>query len=172
MHCVLEYPTPDEHANLRRISALKNKYPEMIMGFSDHTKPEDRYDVIKTAYILGAEVIEKHFTLDKNLTGNDHYHAMDVTDVKKIKKHLERLKIIMGKNEISYLESEEPARMNARRSIVALNDLKKGYAVRREDICFKRPGTGISPELYKSVEGRYVSHDIKADTILKWDDLI
>ncbi len=172
MHCVLEYPTPDEHANLRRISALKNKYPEMIMGFSDHTKPEDRYDVIKTAYILGAEVIEKHFTLDKNLTGNDHYHAMDVTDVKKIKKHLERLKIIMGKNEISYLESEEPARMNARRSIVALNDLKKGYAVRREDICFKRPGTGISPELYKSVEGRYVSPDIKADTILKWDDLI
>ena len=67
LHCVLEYPTPYEHANLNKIASLKEKYKDLIIGYSDHTKPDACADVIKTAYNLGAVVIEKHFTLDKTL---------------------------------------------------------------------------------------------------------
>ena len=96
LHCVLEYPTPYEHANLKRISALSRKYPECIIGYSDHTKPDECMDVIKTAYLLGSKVIEKHFTLDKGIKGkNDHFHSMDPTDLRKIKSGLEFIKSIM-----------------------------------------------------------------------------
>ena len=86
LHCVLEYPTPYEHANLNKIVSLKKKFEDdnsIIIGYSDHTKPDECYDVQKTAYNLGAVVIEKHYTLDKTLKGNDHYHAMDPSDAKK-----------------------------------------------------------------------------------------
>lgn len=171
LHCVLEYPTPNEHANLNRIAALKEKYPDIEIGYSDHAKPDD-YEVIKTAYALGARIIEKHFTLDKTLQGNDHYHAMDVTDLKNIKQQLEKLKMIIGRGGLDYLESENSARINARRSIVLLNDLKAGSIIQREDITFKRPGTGIAPKECDNVVGRCVGHDIKADVALKWSDLV
>ena len=80
MHCVLEYPTPKEHANLYRIRTLKQEFPNLEIGYSDHTKPELGFDVLMSAYLMGAHIIEKHFTLDKLLPGNDHYHAMDVDD--------------------------------------------------------------------------------------------
>lgn len=89
LHCVLEYPTPYEHANLNKIASLKEKYKELIIGYSDHTKPDACADVIKTAYNLGAVVIEKHFTLDKTLKGNDHYHAMDLEDARNYRTHAE-----------------------------------------------------------------------------------
>jgi len=72
LHCVLEYPTPLEHANLLKIASLKNQFPELYIGYSDHTKPTESDDVIKTAYNLGAVCVEKHYTLDKTLKGNDH----------------------------------------------------------------------------------------------------
>ena len=172
MHCVLEYPTPDGHANLGKIRDLKEKYPDIIIGYSDHTKPEIGYDIIKTSYILGAKIIEKHFTLDKTLKGNDHYHAMDVADIRNIKEHLEYLKLIIGNGGLSYLESEETARMNARRSIVLSNDLNAGDIIKKENIIFKRPGTGIVPDAYEEVIGKRVLHDMKADTVLQWSDLM
>lgn len=89
LHCVLEYPTPYEHANLNKIASLKEKYKDLIIGYSDHTKPDACADVIKTAYNLGAVVIEKHFTLDKTLKGNDHYHAMDPEDARNYRTHAE-----------------------------------------------------------------------------------
>lgn len=172
LHCVLEYPTPDEHANLSRIAALKEKYPDIEIGYSDHTKPEDDYGVIRTAYALGARIIEKHFTLDKSLTGNDHYHAMDMIDLKNIKQQLERLKVIMGQGGLAYQESESSARMNARRSIVLVHDLKAGTTIQGEDLTFKRPGIGIMPKECDNVVGRCIRHDIKADTALQWIDLV
>lgn len=171
LHCVLEYPTPDEHAALARIRALKEKYPDIEIGYSDHTKPGNHYDVIKTAFIMGARIIEKHFTLDKTLTGNDHYHAMDPEDIREIKKSLDYLKMIMGKCEIRYQESEKAARLNARRSIVVVSDLKAGETIQEKDLTFKRPGMGIAPYHYEEIIGRGVNRDIKADTVLQWNDL-
>jgi N-acetylneuraminate synthase len=171
LHCVLEYPTPKEHANLKRITALAQRYPGCIIGYSDHTKPTENEEVITTAYVLGAKIIEKHFTLDKTIPGNDHYHAMDETDLAKIKNALENEKLILGKGGLSYLESEKTARANARRSIVTTKYLKAGSVLGDQDITFKRPGLGITPDDYKKVLGRELIHDVQEDYILQWGDL-
>lgn len=169
LHCVLEYPTPYEHANLAKILSLKEKFPELIIGYSDHTKPNNSYDVLKTAYILGAKVIEKHFTLDKRLKGNDHYHAMDCDDVKNILFSFKNIDMLLGKGDLVCLESESKARLNARRSLVATCNIKAGTVISREMITMKRPGTGIPADQYYKIIGLKAIKDICADTILEYD---
>lgn len=171
LHCVLEYPTPYEHANLNRIVTLMNKFPDIIIGYSDHTKPDEDADVIKTAYNLGALVVEKHFTLDKTLPGNDHYHAMDPQDARKIIKGIDFINAIRGSYEIKCLDTELASRQNARRSLVANCDIKKGTMITREMLTFKRPGTGISPSEIDNVIGKVAKVDICEDTILQYSML-
>ncbi|WP_157182539.1 N-acetylneuraminate synthase family protein [Bacillus sp. m3-13] len=168
LHCVLEYPTPFAHANLNRIVTLKNKYPNVIIGYSDHTKPDKDVDVIKTAYNLGAVVVEKHFTLDKSLPGNDHYHAMDQYDASKIINGINFIDSIRGSYDIKFLESEEISRQNARRSLVANEDIEKGTVITREMLTFKRPGIGISPSEINNVIGKVARNKISEDTILQY----
>lgn len=167
LHCVLEYPTPFEHANLNRIVTLKDKYPDLIIGYSDHTKPDYHVDVIKTAYNLGALVIEKHFTLDKNLPGNDHYHAMDPVDARKIVDGISFINKIRGSYDIKCLESESTSRKNARRSLVSAVNIKAGEIITKEMLTFKRPGTGISPAEIENLIGKKTKIDIEEDTILQ-----
>jgi N-acetylneuraminate synthase len=171
LHCVLEYPTPYEHANLNRIVTLKNKFPDIIIGYSDHTKPDEDADVIKTAYNLGALVVEKHFTLDKTLPGNDHYHAMDPQDARKIVNGIDFINTIRGSYEIKCLDTELTSRQNARRSLVANCDIKKGTMITKEMLTFKRPGTGISPSEIDNVIGKVANVDICEDTILQYSML-
>lgn len=166
LHCVLEYPTPLEHANLLKIKALKEQFPELIIGYSDHTKPTESNDVIKTAYNLGAICIEKHFTLDKSLKGNDHYHAMDPDDARRILRDIEVLDMIRGSEELTCLETERTARLNARRSIVANTDIDEGTIITEEMLTFKRPGTGISPDRINDVVGKAALVNILDDTII------
>lgn len=168
LHCILEYPTPYGHANLNNIVSLNNKYPDFIIGYSDHTKPDINADVIKTAYNLGAVVIEKHFTLDKTLPGNDHYHAMIPEDAKQIIKGIEFIDHIRGSYEINYLETELTARRNARRSLVAACDIKKGEVITEKMLTFKRPGTGISPEDINNIIGKVAVTNISEDTIIQY----
>ena len=169
LHCVLEYPTPLEDANLLKILSLKRQFPELIIGYSDHTKPTDNCDIIKTAYNLGALCIEKHFTLDKTLKGNDHYHAMDPEDAKRILKGIEELDIIRGSGELNCLETEMTARANARRSIVSDGLIPKGTVITDSMLTFKRPGTGISPDRIEEIVGKVAAVDIEDDTILTLD---
>lgn len=166
-HCVLEYPTPYEHANLRRILSLKEEFPDIIIGYSDHCKPDDSYDVIKTAYTLGAHVVEKHFTLDKSLPGNDHYHAMDPEDVRAIVKGIDHIEELLGNSILEFSETESAARLNARRSIVAAQDIPKGTRIVRDMLTFKRPGTGISPNKIDEVIGSYAALSIPEDSVLQ-----
>jgi N-acetylneuraminate synthase len=81
LHCVLNYPTKDIDANLGMIKGLKKAFPGYVVGYSDHTQPDDEMKVVSSAVLIGAEIIEKHFTHDKSLPGNDHYHAMDRRDL-------------------------------------------------------------------------------------------
>lgn len=168
LHCVLEYPTPYEHANLNKILSLKNKYPECIIGYSDHTKPDSHYEVIKTAYNLGARIIEKHFTLNKKLKGNDHYHAMDENDVRRILEEIEHIDKIRGCGDLKCLESENKARRNARRSIVAKGRIEKGVAVTAEMLTWKRPASGIEVNEFDRLIGKKAVQDIEDDTVLQW----
>ena len=166
MHCVLEYPTPYEHANLNKIVSIKNRYPDVYVGYSDHTKPDTNYEVVKAAYLKGAQVIEKHYTLDKTLKGNDHYHGMDPQDAAAILREIEYLDEICGSYELKCLDSEQKARQNARRSIVSFGKIAKGEIITEDKLTFKRPGTGISPAAIQSVVGRTALTDIEDDTIL------
>ena len=166
LHCVLEYPTPLEDVNLLKIASLKKEFPDVYIGYSDHTKPTPECDVIKTAYNLGAQIIEKHFTLNKTLKGNDHYHAMDPADARDILAGIRRMDMLRGKGDLVCLDTEGKARSNARRSIVALGDIKVGTVIEREMLTFKRPGTGISPSEIETVIGKTATVDIADDTIL------
>ena len=166
-HCVLEYPTPYADANLSRIRSLKEEFPFLIIGYSDHCKPDACFDVIKTAYILGARVVEKHFTLDKTLTGNDHYHAMDPTDARKIIAGIEFVETLLGNPELGFSETEAAARLNARRSIVSKIDIPEGMVITEEMLTFKRPGTGISPKDIDLVLGHRSMVAIAEDTTIK-----
>lgn len=172
MHCVLEYPTPYEHANLNKIVTLTKEFPDLIIGYSDHAKPDIKADVIKTAYNLGATVVEKHFTLDKSLKGNDHYHAMDPEDAKTIIKDISFIERIRGSYEIKCLESETIARLNARRSVVSKVHILAGQVITEEMLTCKRPGTGISPSRIEQIIGKTAVCDIPADTILKQEHIV
>ncbi len=167
MHCVLEYPTPYGHANLNRIAALKEKYKDAVIGYSDHTKPDMCADVLKTAYILGALVVEKHFTLDKELKGNDHYHAMDPTDADRILKGISFIEEIRGNGCLDCMETENMARHQARRSLVLACSAAAGTKLTREMLTCKRPGTGIPPDHMDMVVGRRLNQSLEQDTVLK-----
>ena len=170
-HCVLEYPTPYQDANLRRVMSLKQVFPREIIGYSDHCKPDECADVIKVAYALGAHVVEKHFTLDKTLPGNDHYHAMDPDDARKILSGIDFVERMLGSEKLGFSETEKTARLNARRSIVSACDIPVGTAITREMLTFKRPGTGISPQDTDAVVGKVAAVDIANDTTMTFEML-
>jgi N-acetylneuraminate synthase len=168
LHCVLNYPTEMENANLGMISTLKSTFPDAVLGYSDHTLPEN-IDVITTSYILGSRIIEKHFTFDKSLPGNDHYHAMDKNDLKKIVEAIEHTRKILGSYDKIPLKSEKISRKNARRSLVAAKDITANERVTENHLTWKRPAFGIGPEDYDLLLGKKALHDISIDTILKWN---
>ena len=170
LHCVLNYPTEDRNANLGMILDLKRKFPDKIIGYSDHTLPKDM-KTLEVATLLGAVIIEKHFTFDKTLPGNDHYHAMDKEDLKVLRKNLDRVFELLGDFKKYALPSEEPARKNARRSLVAKRFIAKGKTIEYEDLTWKRPAYGISPKFIEEVIGRVAVRDIREDEVLKWSDL-
>ena len=95
LHCILNYPTPNDRAHLRMINGLKRTYPEKLIGYSDHTLPDESMTPLVSAWLL-AVVLEKHFTHDKTLPGNDHYHAMDVHDLKRFCEMANRVGELLG----------------------------------------------------------------------------
>lgn len=168
-HCVLSYPTAPQDANLRVIETLKETFLDVRVGFSDHVAPDDNMMTLAAAYMLGAEVIEKHFTLDKTLTGNDHYHAGDPEDFKKAIANFKWIDTVLGSAEKRVLDCEIVPRREARRSLVLTRDMKAGEVIKESDIMPKRPGTGIAPRFADIVIGRQVKMDLEEDTILTWD---
>lgn len=168
-HCVLSYPTEPKNANLRVIETLKRVYPDIKVGFSDHVAPDDTMMTLATAYLLGADVIEKHFTLDKTLLGNDHYHSGNPEDFKKAISNFKWIDTVLGSGEKTVLKCEIIPRREARRSLVLTRDMKAGEIIQKQDLMSKRPGTGIAPVYVDIVIGRKVVRDLLEDTILTWD---
>lgn len=169
LHCVLSYPTAPKDANLRVIETLKNDFPDVRIGFSDHVAPDDTMMTLAIAYMLGAEVIEKHFTLNKSLPGNDHYHAGDPDDFKKAIGNFKWINMILGSAEKKVLDCEIVPRREARRSLVLTRSMRAGEVIQAEDLMPKRPGTGISPQFAEIVIGRSVVRDLPEDTVLTWE---
>jgi sialic acid synthase SpsE len=171
MQCILNYPTKYEDANLGMIKHLKKIFPDYLVGYSDHTLPDSSMLVLTTAVLLGAMIIEKHFTLDKSLKGNDHYHSMDLEDLRRSVSNLELLQKIIGREEKEPLGTELSARKYARRSIIAKVDIPKDIVITKDMVVFKRPGTGIAPKFLEKVFGKKAKREIKEDEIIKWEDI-
>jgi len=171
MHCVLSYPTEYEDVNLLMIKYLKDNFPNFDIGFSDHTRPDDKMLVLTTAYLYGAIIIEKHYTLDKTLKGNDHYHGMDPRDIKTFKENITFIKKINGQYDKVPLPCEVESRKQARRSIVATRDIAIGEEIAEDMLTFKRPGTGISPSDLEKIIGKKVKIGIKEDDLIDYNQL-
>jgi N-acetylneuraminate synthase len=171
LHCILNYPCPDEYANINMILGLEKAFPNHIIGYSDHTLPDDCMISLTTSYIKGAKILEKHFTFDKSLPGNDHYHAMDWKDLAKFKEVLKKVRSLEGKIDKEPIQSEEKSRLNARRSIVLKRNLKSGEILKESDLTYKRPAHGISPTYWDEVIGKKIRLDLEEDHVLKWVDL-
>ncbi|MEX2137584.1 MAG: N-acetylneuraminate synthase family protein [Chloroflexota bacterium] len=171
MHCILNYPTADFDANLAMIHDLRRRFPEALPGYSDHTRPNEEMDVLTVAALSGARVLEKHFTHDKTLPGNDHYHAMDMRDLKEFRRRNDRIVGLLGQPHKRPLPSEEPSRQNARRSLVARVTLSRGTLIAEDNLTWKRPASGISPREINRVVGRRAAIDIAEDAILQWSML-
>jgi N-acetylneuraminate synthase len=168
LHCILNYPTANENANLGMIMHLKKKFPNRIIGYSDHTVPGDM-KISEIAALVGADIIEKHFTFDKTLPGNDHYHAMDYKDLKKFRSNYESIIEIIGMTKKDVLDTEGISRRNARRSLIAVRDIAKGKIIQDSDLTWKRPAFGISPKMIGEVVGKMALENIKQDDILYWN---
>ncbi|KZY35305.1 hypothetical protein A3729_17610 [Oleiphilus sp. HI0043] len=171
LHCVLNYPTPIDHAQLGMITTLARVFPDVVIGYSDHVAPDETISSLEASMLLGACILEKHFTHDKTLPGNDHYHAMNKEDLSRFVGKAELYaELISGASKD--LSKESAARLNARRSIVAKGDIKKGQTITEDNLIAKRPAHGISPINWDSVVGKEARVDIEDDTLVRWEDIV
>lgn len=168
LHCVLNYPTAVDNAQLGMIRVLRRVFPGCVVGYSDHVVPDDTISALEVATLLGACVLEKHFTHDKTRPGNDHYHAMNRDDLRRF---VERATLFrrLASGERKDLDKESAARLHARRSIVAARDIKAGETFSEDNLIAKRPAHGISPIHWDAIIGRRARGDIADDTLLSWD---
>lgn len=171
LHCVLNYPTPEENAQLGMLEVLERVFPECLIGYSDHVVPDYSMSALEVAVLKGAVILEKHFTYDKSLPGNDHYHSMDVLDLSRFIKKIEKYFLLLSENGKD-LSKEVDARKHARRSIVAAREIKLGEVIDSSSIIAKRPGHGISPIFWDQVIGGVATKHIEEDQVLSWDSVI
>lgn len=168
LHCVSTYPPVDKDVNLNNITTLMNNFPDYPVGFSDHTIG---FEIPLAAISKGACLIEKHFTLDKNMEGWDHKVSATREELKIISSGAERIVEALGSFRISATESSEK-KTEFRRSVVLTRNMSAGEVISSTDIDFKRPGSGIKPELAEFIIGMSVNKDLAKDHILEKSDLL
>ena len=162
LHCVSAYPAKAEDASMLSMVALKEKF-SFPVGFSDHT-PEVLTDTVAVA--LGANLIEKHFTIDKSLPGVDHAMSINPEEMKRMVQEVRLVEKMLGKKELFVKESEKETRMMARRSVIAKVNIPKGKRITKEMLIIKRPGTGLAPKEIYNIIGKKAKVNIKEDTLL------
>jgi N-acetylneuraminate synthase len=173
LHCILNYPTPQENANIGQIKKLQEMFGHRVaIGYSDHVRPEDDGTVpaVEMAALFGAVVIEKHFTDNKQGVGNDHYHAVDEADLRAFMDKLAVYRTLYGKDEQN-LGVQHQAISNARRRIIAARDLPVGHVITEGDLIALRSNVGIEIAHWDEVIGRTVSAAITAELPLEWNQL-
>jgi N,N'-diacetyllegionaminate synthase len=165
LQCTTNYPSLIEDANVRVIPALRSAF-HVPVGYSDHTIGEE---AAIAAVALGAVVIEKHFTLDKNLPGPDHSSSVTPDELKSLTEKIRRTELSLGSDRKGPSAVERENAPGMRRSIVASRIIRKGDVIHREDISFKRPATGLSPVYYDRIVGKKAAKEIAKDKILQED---
>lgn len=164
LHCNTEYPTPDKDVNLSAIDTLHEEFPNIKIGFSDHSVG---YVAAIGAYMKGIILIEKHFTLDKSLPGPDHKASATPEELKALCENIRRIEVMAGEGGKIVTESERRNIVVARKSIIAKRDINKGEVLTEDNITCKRPGSGISPMRWYEVLGTIAVRDFKEDELIE-----
>jgi len=172
LQCTLAYPTPAKYAAVGGLRQLSEAFPGHVLGYSDHTVPPETFAVVAAAFALGARVVETHFTLDRALPGNDHYHALDPQGLARLVDELARLREILGPPVKQVLDVEGPARVGARRSVVARVDIPRGTQLSPDLLDVKRPGSGVPPSFLSEAGAWRTVVDVAEDTTLEWQMLV
>ncbi len=165
LHCVSAYPAPDSAMNLTAMRTMKDAFPDCPVGFSDHSLGTH---LAVAAAALGANIVEKHFTLDKTLPGPDHKASLSVEELKNMVAQIRSVDTALGDGIKQPQSVERDCIEKARKSLVLARDVPAGAVLAPEDVVVKRPGTGISPGLLEAVLGKTVQADLKQDTLLDW----
>jgi N,N'-diacetyllegionaminate synthase len=163
LHANTMYPTPMEDVNLNAMLTLKNAFPKIKVGYSDHTQG---IEVSIAAVAMGATIIEKHFTLDKSMDGPDHKSSISPDELKAMVSSIRNIEKALGSSIKKPSKSEKPNITMARKSIVASKSIKKGELFTEKNITTKRPGTGISPMEWDSILGKVAERDYQLDDLL------
>lgn len=163
LHCTTEYPTPFEDVNLSAMHTMKNRFG-VDVGYSDHTKG---IEVPIAAVAMGAVIIEKHFTLDKNMEGPDHKASLELDELKLMVASIRNIEKAFGSGIKKPAESEKKNIAIARKSIVASVPIKKGEVLTEDNITTKRPGNGISPMRWKDIVGTCAVRDFEEDELIE-----
>ncbi len=166
LHCTANYPTPYEEVNLKAMQTLAIAF-KLPVGYSDHTLG---IEVPVAAVAMGANIIEKHFTLDKNLPGPDHKASLEPDELKEMVNAIRNIEKALGdgikKPNISEIETMKVAR----RSLIATRDIRAEEIIKESDITIKRPGTGIPPKFKDIVIGMKLINDIRQDEPFRWEN--
>lgn len=167
LHCITGYPTSFKEANLNFIKTLQKEF-DVPIGFSDHSPG---IELPIAAVALGACVVEKHFTLDKNLEGPDHKASLNPKEFKAMVDAIRNVEVAMGDGVRKFSDNELEIKKVARKSIVLNQDVSEDMIIERRMLSIKRPGTGIPPKFIDDVVGKKLIKDLKANNVLKWDYL-
>lgn len=167
MHCVSSYPADTEDTNLSAMHTMSRAF-NLPVGYSDHTMG---IEIPIAAVAMGACAIEKHFTLSKDMNGPDHKASLEPEELKQMVQALRKVEIALGDGVKRPVKNEEEIRGIARKSLIALKDIKRGDVIRNDMVGIKRPGTGIPPEFKEMIIGMTAGREVKADALIKWEDL-
>lgn len=167
LHCIALYPPAMEDINLNNITMLQQTFG-LPVGFSDHSFG---FAIPLASVALGACIIEKHFTTDKNLPGWDHEISADPMEMEIICRESANIALATGSYQRVVSKAEQEKKLKFRRSIVVTKDLPEGHILRNEDLTSKRPGTGISPELLDNLVGRELNRSLDYDSLVSWNDI-
>ncbi len=163
LHCTTEYPAPYQNVNLNAMLTIKNEF-NVPIGYSDHTRG---IEIPIAAVAMGATVIEKHFTLDRNMEGPDHKASIEPDELKAMVSAIRNVELAIGTGEKKPAESEVKNINIARKSIIAKRSIKKGEIFTEENLTVKRPGNGISPMKWFEVLGQIATKDFEEDELIK-----
>ncbi len=168
LQCTAGYPADFDQLNLSVITTFRERFPNLTIGLSSH---DNGIAMAVAAYMLGARVIEKHFTLNHTWKGTDHAFSLEPIGFRKMVRDLERVKVAIGDGVKQTYESEKNPIIKMGKKLVAARDLPAGYSIRREDIALKSPGDGLPPYELDKVIGRVIRQELKEDDDITYEVL-
>lgn len=166
LHAITSYPTHPENVNLLAMKQMMETFPDLDVGYSDHTLSPV---AALSAVAMGARVIERHFTYDKQAVGPDHMLSADPEEMKWLVNAVRELEVMKGTGVKAPAASEESTRVNNRKSLIASRAIPRGTIICQEDLAIKRPGWGIQPRNLEAVLGKKALQDIEEDEVLMWN---